>query len=137
MAELCFAFLQHAREEEIAERKAMKRAERDIARKKEFVRRVRLQIEDKRAEVTYQSYLALHCHACFNVKCMDQSYTLQSSCTCPCYRPLCMKACRHIVLLQGLLADQNTYCQSSLQIKTEMQTLLAGLQDEQHCPLKS
>ena len=43
--------LQHAREEEIAERKAMKRAERDIARKKEYVRRVRLQIEDKRAEV--------------------------------------------------------------------------------------
>lgn len=43
--------MQHAREEEIAERKAMKRAERDIARKKEFVRRVRLQIEDKRAEV--------------------------------------------------------------------------------------
>lgn len=43
--------MQHAREEEIAERKAMKRAERDIARKKEFVRRVRLQIEEKRAEV--------------------------------------------------------------------------------------
>lgn len=43
--------LQHAREEEIAERKAMKRAERDIARKKEYVRRVRLQIEEKRAEV--------------------------------------------------------------------------------------
>lgn len=45
-------FVQHAREEEIAERKAMKRAERDIARKKEFVRRVRLQIEEKRAEVS-------------------------------------------------------------------------------------
>ena len=44
--------LQHAREEEIAERKAMKRAERDIARKKEYVRRVRLQIEEKRAEVS-------------------------------------------------------------------------------------
>lgn len=44
--------LQRAREEEIAERKAMKRAERDIARKKEFVRRVRLQIEDRRAEVS-------------------------------------------------------------------------------------
>lgn len=44
--------VQHAREEEIAERKAMKRAERDIARKKEFVRRVRLQIEEKRAEVS-------------------------------------------------------------------------------------
>ena len=44
--------LQHAREEEIAERKAMKRAERDIARKKEYVRRVRIQIEDKRAEVS-------------------------------------------------------------------------------------
>jgi len=47
-----FLLLQHAREEEIAERKAMKRAERDIARKKEYVRRVRLQIEDKRAEVS-------------------------------------------------------------------------------------
>ena len=45
--------MQHAREEEIAERKAMKRAERDIARKKEFVRRVRLQIEEKRAEVRF------------------------------------------------------------------------------------
>ena len=43
--------MQHAREEEIAERKAMKRAERDIARKREHVRRVRSQIEDKRAEV--------------------------------------------------------------------------------------
>ena len=43
--------VQRAREEEIAERKAMKRAERDIARKKEYVRRVRLQIEEKRAEV--------------------------------------------------------------------------------------
>jgi len=43
---------QHAREEEIAERKAMKRAERDIARKKEYLRRVRLQIEEKRAEVS-------------------------------------------------------------------------------------
>ena len=30
----------------------MKRAERDIARKKEFVRRVRLEIEEKRAEVS-------------------------------------------------------------------------------------
>ena len=30
----------------------MKRAERDIARKKEYVRRVRLQIEEKRAEVS-------------------------------------------------------------------------------------
>ncbi|KAL3155895.1 hypothetical protein ABBQ32_012895 [Trebouxia sp. C0010 RCD-2024] len=46
-----FEELQRAREEEIAERKAMKRAERDIARKKEFVRRVRLQIEDRRAEI--------------------------------------------------------------------------------------
>ena len=53
--------LQHAREEEIAERKAMKRAERDIARKKEYVRRVRLQIEDKRAEVRLQS-LCVTCH---------------------------------------------------------------------------
>ena len=43
--------MQHAREEEIAERKAMKRAERDIARKREYVRRVSSQIEDKRAEV--------------------------------------------------------------------------------------
>ena len=43
--------VQRAREEEIAERKAMKRAERDIARKKEYVRQVRLQIEEKRAEV--------------------------------------------------------------------------------------
>ena len=39
--------MQHAREEEIAERKAMKRAERDIARKKVFVGGGRLQIEDK------------------------------------------------------------------------------------------
>ena len=52
-AEASFAYLQHAREEEIAERKAMKRAERDIARKKEYVRRVRLQIEEKRAEVRF------------------------------------------------------------------------------------
>ena len=52
-AEASFAYLQHAREEEIAERKAMKRAERDIARKKEYVRRVRLQIEEKRAEVSF------------------------------------------------------------------------------------
>lgn len=51
-AESACWLLQHAREEEIAERKAMKRAERDIARKKEYVRRVRLQIEEKRAEVS-------------------------------------------------------------------------------------
>lgn len=51
-AEFAYWLLQHAREEEIAERKAMKRAERDIARKKEYVRRVRLQIEEKRAEVS-------------------------------------------------------------------------------------
>lgn len=55
--------LQHAREEEIAERKAMKRAERDIARKKEFVRRVRLQIEDKRAEVLlHRTCCSLYIH---------------------------------------------------------------------------
>lgn len=55
-AEASFAYLQHAREEEIAERKAMKRAERDIARKKEYVRRVRLQIEEKRAEVRFGTH---------------------------------------------------------------------------------
>lgn len=43
--------LQRAREEEIEERKAMRRHERDVARKREFVRRVRVQIEERRAEV--------------------------------------------------------------------------------------
>lgn len=43
----------------------MKRAERDIARKKEFVRRVRLQIEEKRAEVrlSCQEHSLVQCHA--------------------------------------------------------------------------
>ena len=43
--------MQRAREEEIEERKAMRRHERDVARKREFVRRVRVQIEERRAEV--------------------------------------------------------------------------------------
>eukprot|EP00891_Asterochloris_glomerata_P003711 jgi/Astpho2/3711/Aster-04897 len=45
-----FADLKRAREEEIEERKAMRRHERDVARKREFVRRVRVQIEERRAE---------------------------------------------------------------------------------------
>ena len=43
--------MQRAREEEIEERKAMRRHERDIARKKEYVRRVRVQIEERREQV--------------------------------------------------------------------------------------
>ncbi|KAK9824579.1 hypothetical protein WJX72_011465 [[Myrmecia] bisecta] len=43
-----FEALQHEREERIAERKAMRRAERDLRRKEEYVRRCRLDIEERR-----------------------------------------------------------------------------------------
>ena len=63
--------LQRAREEEIEERKAMRRHERDVARKREFVRRVRVQIEERRAEVGgFPASCAVFVHTLHNHSCL-------------------------------------------------------------------
>ncbi len=57
---LCLILLQRDRQEQIEEKKALKRQEREMARRHEFVRRCRIAVEEKRQKVRHSPTTLQH-----------------------------------------------------------------------------